>query len=230
MSAFEIPEAERVDPQSLIELRARNQTYLETQYSRQVAELRANVTRRLIGHSALHGKIGWAIYQEQPPQQSGVLVDDCSTETLVMVLIADEEEQVGSHIRIVTNTEYRHNAATAYLTEDVTVDSEDDAQMFIDTVFIDESANILPSREPQLDTLSPLFFVKDGEIKFTNMRSFTPSLPVTCAIGDGTTMREATVLPFGTYENYEDKVAALEKARDIFRATERAELVARYTP
>lgn len=147
-----------------------------------------------------------------------------------MTLAADREEQSNPRIRVVTNTEYRLADATAYFTEDVAVDSENDAQMFIDTVFIDESANILPSREPQFDTLSPLFFVKDGEIKFTNMRSFTPSLPVTCAIGDGTTMREATVLPFGTYENYEDKVAALEKARDIFRATERAELVARYTP
>lgn len=230
MAGFEIPEVEQVGQEVLDALRKENAAFLDAQYYGQVAEFRASVVQRLLGLNAVHGGVGWAMYREQARQQSNVLVDGQGKETLLVMFGSNKTGQSAPHIRVVTNTEFRFTDQIAVFTEDATIDAEGDTQLFIDAIFIDDTGAVLPSREPHIQSFSPLFFIQDGEeLKTINMENFTPIHGIGCFINNGAFLLDTAVRPFGLYTNYEDKIAALEWAQDILQATEQAELIAHST-
>ncbi len=234
MAEFEMPEVERVEAKAIEELREKNATFLEAQYYGRVAEFRASVIQRLLGLNALHGKAGWAVYRERSHPVSNVLVDGHDKETLVAVFVPEVHGQngspkIGPNIRLMTNTEYRLNDEIAFFTEDVTVDTDGDAQLFVDAIFVNDSGAVMPSRDARINSWSPLFYVNgNGNLEIKNFQHFTPRYGVDFMVSNGSECRQVTVEPFGDYTNYEDRIAALVWAYDIFKATEQAELVAHY--
>lgn len=227
MAEFGFPESEQVDTAELKKIKDGNRAFLEAQYLGQVSDFRAEVIQRMLGHNALHGRVGWLCYQEKAETQADVLVDDRGKETLIILFAADSPERQAPHIRIVTNTEYRLDEATAFFTEDVTVDNDGDAQLFIDTILVDDNGTALPSLDPECISCAPVFYIRGQDGLVTqNMQNFTPIFDVNAVVGNGDVSREVKVTPFGRYQNLEDRIAALEWGVNIVRATEQTELVA----
>lgn len=139
---------------------------------------------------------------------------------------AESSQKLAPHVRVITSTEYRLDEATAFFTEDITVDSDGDAQLFVDALFVDDEGQALPSRDPEHKSFSPFFYVCGEDRLIThNMRNFTPIFGINASIGSDKSSTDL-VIPFGKYQNIEDRIAALEWASGIVYATEHTDLVA----
>lgn len=211
----------------LLRPREADQKFLEAKYLGDVAEFRADVINRLVQNDALHDREGWLMYDEVPRQESGVLVDERGKKTLIMFYRTYNGEIGVPHIKIMTNREFWINDHVAFLTEDVTIDDDGDSQLLVDTVFFDQDGVVQPSLMPGEPSYSPVFWLKaDGVLSVANVQNYTPIVPAWAEIArpDGST-EVAKVTPFGRNENLEDKIAALEWGRALFKATGHAELV-----
>jgi hypothetical protein len=139
-------------------------------------------------------------------------------------------------IRIITNTEFRiQDGITAFLTEDITIDEDDDAQMLIDFIAINDNGQVLEGIDiNKTSTSSSLFSVDTLRqvLRIYNYSKFTPILPISIDEdhqeyqGDP----ENFVIPFGYHGCLEDKVCALDWAKDIVQATKNATLIHKNVP
>lgn len=230
MTERELPGIEHVEVDGLLRPREADQQYLEAKYLGEVAVFRAIVIEGLVENDAIHDREGWLMYDEAPRQDSGVLIDERGKKTLIMFYRTGDSKIGVPHIKIMTNTEFWIDDHAAYLTEDVTIDDDGVSQLFVDTVFFNEDGVVQPSLTPGKPSYSPVFWLKsDGILCAANVNNYTPIVPAWADIvrPDGST--EVTkVTPFGKHENLEDKVAALEWAKALLKATEQAELIAKF--
>lgn len=227
MSESELPKAKGVDLGMVSEVRKHNQRFLEAKYLGDVSQFRAEVIERMLGADAIHGVFGWLYYQESSQTESNVLVDDRGKETLIVLFRSRTNPKKSPHIKVVTNTEFRLDSATAYLTEEITVDDDADSQLLVDAVCIGDDGTVLASKVPGVPTTSPLFTLRtvSNELIPINFHRYTPIMPLSALI-DVHDDPSSEIFPFGHYSNLEDKIAALEWAKDIVDATDHAELIA----
>jgi hypothetical protein len=225
MIEFEFPESEWVDNDQLKEIRYKNQSFLEAKYQGDVAEFRAEVIQRMIGHDAINGSMNWLMYREKGHLDTNVLVDEREKQTLI--LLARLQSNRAPRIKILTNTEFWLEDSVAFMTEDVTVDDDGDSQMLIDVVILDEDGVVLPSLDPENVTQSAIFWIDGaGKLAISNIKDYTPQAIVVSNIGEQDDLcQSVSVLPFGAYSNLEDRIAALDWARRILDDTNHADLV-----
>lgn len=223
------PEIEFVSPESLQEAENRNQVFLEAKYSGDVAKFRADVIARMIGQGALRAGTSFLLYRDQFPTDTNLLIDGEAKETLIMLASSKKDSELSPHIKVVTNTEFHNPDFVAFMTEDVTVDRDDDAQMLIDVAIFDhEGGLVLGLDENESKTKSYIFAQRgDSDVCLVNHSDYTPLMQVNDEISvGGGEPKEFFVAPFGIYTHLEDKISALEWANRILADTDNAELVA----
>lgn len=225
MDKFEFPESEKVDSRQLQDMRSENQNFLEAKYYGDVAQFRAEVIQRMIGHSAINGRMNWLVYRENSRMESNVLVNDREKNTLI--ILARLRDEQAPRIKILTNTEYWLDGSVAFMTEDITIDNDGDSQMLIDVVFLDEKGVFLSNPDSDATTQSALFWIDSaGKLSATNVRDYTFMATVTSDnIRADKPEQIFSVLPFGDATNIEDRITALKWAQDLFDETKKAQLV-----
>lgn len=233
MSELQIPHIENVPEQDIADVASHNQEFLRSKYEGDVAQFRAELIQRMIGHNALHNTLGWLYYIEPQVDSGSVITDSQPKETLLLVLLNDADEDTKTPmpiVRILTNTEYRLPEETAFVAEDITIDSTGDSQLFIDVLIQNDDGVILAGLEEECKSYAPLFVVRpDGDLTFFNLEQTTPLMTVSHEglSGDGELKK---VKPFGNFRNLEDRITALDWAKQIVADTAHAELVAWHSP
>ncbi|CAN5433283.1 hypothetical protein BH10PAT3_BH10PAT3_0840 [soil metagenome] len=201
----DMPEAEYV-ADNLVELES-SMAWLAAHghYEDTLHVFRADVFRLLSKHSAISGGEGWAFF-EIPQEPDGGSVAILPNKDLVILfesvkLKKSKLPKRVPHIRITSSERIGVDDGEEYVSTDVCVDQEDDAQYIVGSFPVRPSVSYESS-------VVPLFFVAaDGNLVSANFHGY-PSMP-------SLTESNGKLLPFGHYNNLLDKVDALDVARSL---------------
>lgn len=167
-----------------------------------LAIFRAKLYQKMLRHSALdYEGSGWAIFDTYAENQ---VVGDITTsvDRDVLVITGPLNGANRRVIRMITNEAIATSSLLSIIAYDITIDSDDDVQYFVDA--LDSSRR---------DTHAPHFF-PEGFNKLhlsDNFKgAFTPVINL-----DGDYSGRDDILPFGHYEVLEDKIHALQVANDV---------------
>jgi hypothetical protein len=195
-----------------------NAARIDAKYNEDAILLKAAVIVKLLGHKALGGGIGWAIFLTEPCEEPdySAPAKTYELETLLLVQGSNGSEvdsnrgsSVSASVRFITNQAYYSDADINYFAEDVTIDEDNDSQMFV-------GAMATSQMHDQNKTLAPLFTYKENTNKLRVYNAFprTPIVMISSRIRGQYT--EIDSRPFGEYSNTEDKIHAYNRAKAIF--------------
>jgi hypothetical protein len=219
-----------VNTSEIRELAKINERLIKINYQDEVAVFRAAVIMKLIACEAIGESFGWAIfqnYEEEEDAPVSTLADRKET-LLLMGLPAHQQDKAlpMPNTRLITRHTIRHEDKISIISEDVLVDWEGDAQYI--TSFVPVEPEDSPQESDVEDTLENkkvalgdvdmgssyvvLFSVDDeGKLGFTkNVRPHVPILNVPDPQDEN-----KVVVPFGKFENDQDRDYALGKAKEL---------------
>jgi hypothetical protein len=222
-----------------------NEALMAEQYAEQLREFRTKFFGKLASHGAMdwEQRNGWAMFHAENQDDSGLAMGDRPEVLLTCRLQLEgdqpDEDNPIPHIRIVTNEtvigEEKISKETGtyirplyYLTEDITISPNGDAQYLPDAVNREVASEEVESEAEQktLVSYSPLFYYVNKQVMFSpNTPYVTPVLHVK-ADEDS----KESVTPFGIWGNLEDRLYALHKARKMLDSLDLAEPSHAYDP
>jgi len=193
---------------------------LAEKYSHDVMNFRSQFFAKLAAHGAIHAGYGWATFNSEGEESSLATVG--IAEVLLFCRPAIQPSAAGDHvvpvIRIITNEPVVYSGEGiedfSYLTEEVTVDDDDDAQYLMDAVLAQTNRAEQTTEQRVanvLESLSPLFMVKEGRLQLSkNLQPATPVFRLTHPFGE-----LPPTAPFGYPNVMEDRIYALGKAQGL---------------
>jgi len=196
---------------------ARNQALLEAKIQDDIAILRADIATILQANSAFgEDGTGWALFFVPDEEsidgevaESGTVVElQHGKEVLIVVGtgLEDTKRAFPVHdVRVLTNEYIKTEDQTGWLAYDFTLDADNDAQYFYSYFPLTLDKDVLEKAR------GVFFRVNDGQLQFgSNIMRFSPIVAVADVNDEG---EEVEVVPFGWYNNTEDKIHALSVGR-----------------
>lgn len=218
MAELDLPTShlEFVPDDEIIEQKRLAKLELERKYFDDCTMLRAGIVGLLMKHGALHAEGGWALfYLDDIDGDDGVVTISGRNEVLIVVGTGNEVHEGKlkvADIRIYTNQHFRTiDGQITYLTQDFTLDEDNDCQYVVDQFSIADDGTI------NLEgSLAPLFMLTDeGNIDAANITPFTLPHSFTAIGSDG---EEAQITPFGFFKVLEDALYALSEGTNLFNS------------
>lgn len=169
-----------------------------------VRQFREDVFAKLVRYGALQNGNGWATFDIFKDLSAGAGISSNREILLLTGNHPSAQSKGGANvpaIRILVNEKYSHTSVARFLTEDFTLDHEDDAQYFIDAF------NVTNGKATNTQ-YAPIFDTKMDRLLLFNFRPSTPCEPLRVE-------KLGEVLPFGNNKNFADKNYALERAKTI---------------
>lgn len=197
-------------------------------YLEDVAILRMGVGELLQTHDALHDGEGWAIFT-QPVTVDNASTTDSHTRTLVMHHPNPTVKGFLPDIRVFTNTVFpmRQYTDPVTLVKDITLDTDNDAQISVGPVFElqeherEKQFKLKGPNTEILPSIGGIFTIEDTDLNITSFRMFTPRQYLGAKKN-----KEEDVTPFGTHNYLADKMYAVAEALHIVASCAEMEFVA----
>lgn len=182
-------------------------------YQDRLHQFRSDVMLLIMKHGAYDIDGSWLVFDHAEDSGDGPILLCPRTDICVAMkhveVVKNDKKLIKPHIRIMVNEAYSFEDGTEYVVTDTMVDEDDDAQYFIGP---------LPNRESSSfeGVQTTLFFVNDGELTLfcpsAPRNTFPPMVAVEDEVGD---CEAEETMPFGYYNNIEDKIHALSVASGI---------------
>jgi len=181
-------------------------------YTHDVGAFRKRLFDILVSNNAIGVEgFGWAMYVTTEAESDAT----ATAKEVVITSRPRADEGIGGHIvpliRIITNEPIVNDGHDFYLTEDITVEPNGNAQYLTSGIRMAGDENRKLFAENMETSLAPLFLIVDGKLALSdNLRPVTPVINVASSLNSRNFVR-----PFGSQDVISDKIYALDKANGI---------------
>lgn len=217
MSSAEQPAHDMIDDTELSSLHEINEAMMAANFQERLHVFRARVLARIsfTGLDPTAGK-AWHMYRTFE-DQGAVLSDSYSDLALIVSTEQTNPNDLTTSvpvIRIIASERFRVEDGVEFLTKDVTVDADGDAQCYVGSY---------PSRTnmPKYGTTAPVCVLDDdGDLLVAHASQHTVIVPANCVSTSEEDEDKEPVLPFGHFAYDADKQYAFEMAVELFDRVE----------
>jgi len=207
---------------------AENHRALRIKYRGDVAVTRAEAILKLERDGAYDTGRGWAVYRTGGVATAGATTVEEPVRSYLLMAISPDGPNMEHPVslRLITNECFQVGSEVHVLSEDVTLDNENDAQFCVDAVpFTAEGEVAAPSAGIYFEA-SP-----GSPLRFRNYEPYTPALTISAAVHHrGRGVLKDEFMPFGMFHSLYAKEYALSRLRENLAAIATLEPIAHFTP